>query len=43
MESITEELLDEAISNILFHVDNIVKELITQESKWLEKYLKLDK
>lgn len=38
-----EEVLNEAISNIIFNMDNMIKQLIIQESKWLDNYVKLDK
>lgn len=38
-----EEVLNEVISKIIFNMDNMIKQLIIQESKWLDTYVKLDK
>lgn len=38
-----EEVLNEVISKIIFNMDNMIKQLIIQESKWLDNYVKLDK
>lgn len=38
-----EEVLNEVISNIILNMDNMIKQLIIQESKWLDNYIKLNK